>query len=142
MMQKEEVKRIHPVTLAFIGDAFFSLYVREKLVAQGEAKPVLYQKAAAAVVSAKGQNELLQKIEPLFSEEEADVFRRARNAKKGSKAKHASVTEYNRSTGVEAVIGYLYLTGNVKRAEELLSFADVSLSAARDAAAALKEYKP
>ena len=60
-MQKEEALKIHPVTLAFVGDAVYSLYVREKLVKEGEEKPAIYQKAAARAVSARGQNELLQK---------------------------------------------------------------------------------
>lgn len=72
-MQKQEVLKIHPVTLAFVGDAVYSLYVREKLVKAGEDKPGVYQKAASAAVSARGQNELLKKIEPLFTEEEAEI---------------------------------------------------------------------
>ena len=92
-MQKQEVLKIHPVTLAFVGDAVYSLYVREKLVKAGEDKPGVYQKAASAAVSARGQNELLQKIEPLFTEEEAEIFRRARNSRKNSKAKNATAAE-------------------------------------------------
>ena len=57
---------------------------------------------------------------PLFTEEEAEIFRRGRNAKKTARAKHASVSEYNRSTGFEAVLGYLYLTGQFDRIEFLL----------------------
>ena len=141
-MQKQEVLKIHPVTLAFVGDAVYSLYVREKLVKAGEDKPGVYQKAASAAVSAHGQNELLQKIESLFTEEEAEVFRRARNSRKNSKAKNATAAEYNRSTGVEAVIGYLYLTENFPRIEEILSFADISPEKTREEIAKIKEFKP
>ncbi len=141
-MQKQEVLKIHPVTLAFVGDAVYSLYVREKLVKAGEDKPGVYQKAASAAVSARGQNELLQKIEPLFTEEEAEIFRRARNSRKNSKAKNATAAEYNRSTGFEAVVGYLYLTENFPRIEEILSFADISSEKTREEIAKIKEFKP
>ncbi len=141
-MQKQEVLKIHPVTLAFVGDAVYSLYVREKLVKAGEDKPGVYQKAASAAVSARGQNELLKKIEPLFTEEEAEIFRRARNSRKNSKAKNATAAEYNRSTGFEAVVGYLYLTENFPRIEEILSFADISPEKTREEIAKIKEFKP
>lgn len=141
-MQKQEVLKIHPVTLAFVGDAVYSLYVREKLVKAGEDKPGVYQKAASAAVSARGQNELLKKIEPLFTEEEAKIFRRARNSRKNSKAKNATAAEYNRSTGFEAVVGYLYLTENFPRIEEILSFADISPEKTREEIAKIKEFKP
>lgn len=141
-MQKDEVLQIHPVALAFLGDAVYSLYVREKLVSGGEDKPVIYQRAAARAVSARGQNELLQNIEALFTTEEADVFRRARNAKKGSKAKSASAAEYNRSTGVEAVIGYLYLTKNYERIEQLLGYVCLQPQSERETLAECKELKP
>lgn len=141
-MQKQEVLKIHPVTLAFVGDAVYSLYVRERLVKAGEDKPGVYQKAASAAVSARGQNELLKKIEPLFTEEEAEIFRRARNSRKNSKAKNATAAEYNRSTGFEAVVGYLYLTENFPRIEEILSFADISPEKTREEIAKIKEFKP
>lgn len=141
-MQKQEVLKIHPVTLAFVGDAVYALYVREKLVKAGEDKPGVYQKAASAAVSARGQNELLKKIEPLFTEEEAEIFRRARNSRKNSKAKNATAAEYNRSTGFEAVVGYLYLTENFPRIEEILSFADISPEKTREEIAKIKEFKP
>ena len=83
------------------------------------------QKVAAQVVSAKGQSEFLDKLLPLFTEEEGAIFRRGRNSKKGSKSKSASALEYNRSTGFEAELGYLYLTGQEARIQELLSLSDV-----------------
>lgn len=138
-MQKEEALKIHPVTLAFVGDAVYSLYVREKLVKEANESPGVYQRAAGAAVSAKGQNALIEKVRDSFTEEEADIFRRARNAKKGTKAKSASVAEYNRSTGIEAVIGYLYLTENHARVREILEKIDVSV---QDGRVERKEFKP
>ena len=138
-MQKEEALKIHPVALAFVGDAVYSLYVREKLVKEANESPGVYQRAAGAAVSAKGQNALIEKVRDSFTEEEADIFRRARNAKKGTKAKSASVAEYNRSTGIEAVIGYLYLTEHHARVREILEKIDVSV---QDGRGERKEFKP
>lgn len=116
-----QAKLMNPVTLAFVGDAVFTLFVRERLVERADYPLAQLQKLVSAEVSAHGQNLLLEKISPLFTEEEADVFRRGRNAKKGTRAKNASVAEYNNSTGVEAVLGYLYLTGQTARLNELFA---------------------
>ncbi len=117
---EHEARNISPVTLAFVGDAVYSLYVREKLVLSSDFSTGTLQKLASGEVSAHGQNELLIKIEPMFTEEERSVFRRGRNAKNPTRSKNATIAEYNNSTGLEAVIGYLYLTGNYKRISELL----------------------
>ena len=82
VLSKEEAKQLNPVVLAFVGDAVYSLYVREKLVFSGGGKAADFQRTASKVVSAHGQSELLEKLLPLFTEEEAEVFRRGRNAKK------------------------------------------------------------
>lgn len=124
-LTKLEAAQINAVTLAFVGDTVYSLYVRERLALSGCGKVAQLQKVAAQVVSAKGQSEFLDKLLPLFTEEEYDIFRRGRNAKKGSKSKSASALEYNRSTGFEGVLGYLYLTGQEDRIRELLSLSDM-----------------
>ena len=79
---------------------------------------------ASALVSAHGQSAFLQSLLEKFTEEEAAIFRRGRNAKKTTRAKSATVSEYNRSTGFEAVLGYLYLTGNESRIKQLLGESD------------------
>ncbi len=124
ILTAREAAQISPVTLAFVGDSVYSLYVRERLTLEVGGKSAVLQKAAAGIVSAKGQSELLDSVEPLFTEEEGDIFRRAKNAKKGSKSKSASHLEYNRSTGLEAVLGFLYLTGRDERIKELLGKSD------------------
>ena len=116
----EGARNLNPVVLAFVGDAVYSLYVREKLVRGTDFKTGMLQKLASDKVSAHGQSGLAEKLLPLFTEEEADIFRRGRNAKKTTRSKHASVGEYNRSTGFEAVLGYLYLTGQYERIDFLL----------------------
>ncbi len=112
---------LSPVTLAFVGDAVYSLYVRERLVLSTDYGTGELQKLTSAEVSAHGQSNFIEKLLPRLTEAEADIYRRGRNAKKATKSKNASVAEYNRSTGFEAVLGYLYLTGQYKRIDELLN---------------------
>ena len=122
ILSEREAAQISPVTLAFVGDAVYSLYVRERLTLDVGGKSSDLQRTASKVVSAQGQSAFLDKLLPAFTDTEADVFRRGKNAKKASKSKSASHLEYNRSTGFEAVIGYLYLTGNEARIKELFAF--------------------
>ncbi len=124
ILTEREAAQINPVTLAFVGDSVYSLYVRERLVLEVGGKSAQLQRVAANIVSASGQSEFLDKVAPLFTELEEDIFRRGKNAKKGSKSKSASHLEYNRSTGFEAVLGYLYLTGQDARIKTLLRESD------------------
>ena len=116
----QTARNLSPVTLAFVGDAVYSLYVRERLVLSTDFSTGTLQKLTSSEVSAHGQSQLLEKLMPLFTEEETEIFKRGRNAKKATKSKNASVAEYNRSTGFEAVLGFLYLTGRYDRIAELL----------------------
>ncbi len=115
----ESARQISPVTLAFVGDAVYTLYVREREVLRCEGKLSDLQKRSTAAVSAKGQSDLLLKIEGMFTPEEEEIYHRGRNAKKSTKSKNASVADYNRSTGFEAVLGYLYVTGQYARIAQL-----------------------
>ena len=119
-VNETEARNINPVTLAFVGDAVFTLYVREKLVLNHTYSTGTLQKLSAEEVSAHGQNALLEKILPELTEDEIAVFKRGKNANKPTRSKNATVTEYNNSTGLEALIGYLYLTGQYDRLEKLL----------------------
>ena len=115
-----KAENLSPVTLAFVGDAVYSLYVRQKFVLEADYPAGKLQKLSSAEVSAHGQNELLRRIESKFTNEEAAIFKRGRNAKKPSHSKNADLAEYNNSTGLEAVIGWLYLTGQNQRLLQLL----------------------
>ena len=139
ILSEKESAQIIPVTLAVVGDAIYSLYVRERLTLENGGRVADLQRVAAKVVSAQGQSEFLEKLLPFYTETETDIFRRGKNAKKATKSKSASSLEYSRSTGFEAVLGYLYLTGNDARIRELLSKADDRDFAAIDAA---KIFKP
>lgn len=120
----EQARTMNPIVLAFVGDAVMSLYVREQLVLGSDYKTGELQNLASARVSAKGQARQYAEIRDGLTEEEEAVFLRARNAKKSTRSKNASVAEYNLSTGFEAVIGYLYLTGQTERATELMGESD------------------
>lgn len=119
-MTIQQAKQLSPVTLAFVGDAVYTLYVRSALVLSADRRPSELQKLSSLTVSAHGQSELLSKIEERFTNEEREIFLRGRNAKKATKSKNADVAEYNRSTGFEALLGFLYLTGNKERIYQLL----------------------
>lgn len=120
-LNKLQAINLNPVVLAFVGDAVYSLYVREKLVLTSDAKTGELNKLAVSMVKATAQAELITKLIPFLTEEEISVFKRARNSKKPTKAKSATICEYNLSTGFEAVIGYLYLIGETDRINFLLN---------------------
>lgn len=138
-MTEVEAKQMNPIVLAFLGDAVYSLWVRERLVCSGAGKASEFQRAASKIVSARGQSAFLENVLPLLTEEETEIFKRGRNAKKPTKSKSATAAEYNRSTGFEAVLGFLHLTGQAARIEKLLSYID---EAALKGQAAEKVYKP
>lgn len=117
--EKERVKQMNPVVLAFVGDAAYTLFVRQRLALSAGCKTGELNRRASEVVSAHGQSGALERILPLLTEEEEEIFRRGRNAKKPTKSKNATVGEYVRSTGFEALVGYLYLTGQYARLCEL-----------------------
>ena len=120
--EKTEAGRVNAVTLAFLGDAVYALFVREALVKSNSGKASALNKTASTVLSARGQSAFLDKVSVLFTQDEEEVYKRGRNAKKPTKSKNASAVEYARSTGFEAVLGYLYLAGDMQRIAYLLSF--------------------
>lgn len=121
IIDKEKANTISPVVLAFIGDAVYSLFIREKLVFSKDYKTGELNKLATSEVKATSQAEYARKIMPFFTEEEVLIYKRGRNAKKSTKSKSASVSEYNSSTGFEALLGYLYIIGNYERLNYILN---------------------
>jgi len=109
------------LTLAYIGDAVYELYVRSNLLNAGGIKVQHLHRAAIKRVNAVTQARLLEKVEEQLTEAELAVARRGRNAKSGHVPKSSEVTEYRKSTGLETLIGYLYLKGQYDRIEEILS---------------------
>ena len=124
VVDKNKATQMNPLVLAFIGDAVYSLYVREKLAFNSDLKVGGLNKISAKTVSAKAQAEFMQTLMPILTEEEVAIYKRARNTKKGTRAKNAGVQEYNTSTGFEAVVGYLYVIGETERLDFLLNYGD------------------
>ena len=122
-----DINTINIVTLAYLGDAIYEIYIRESLIEQGIAKVEELQKSATKYVSAKGQASILTNLleNNLLTEEEIDVVKRGRNYKRSSHPKHTDIITYKLSTGFEALIGYLYLSNNHQRLEEILKQIEV-----------------
>lgn len=107
--------------LAYLGDSLYDLYVREHLIARGGRVRALHRDAVQ-LVCAHAQSEALDRVEGLLTEAEADVVRRARNARQ-TPPRNADAGEYHRATALEALVGYLYVTGNRDRMNAILSAA-------------------
>jgi ribonuclease-3 family protein len=123
-LSKSAALQLSSVTLAFIGDAVYSLYVRQNLVFSKDEKGAVLNEKASKIVCAPAQADFIDRILPVLNEEEIEVFKRARNTKKGTRAKHASVGEYNKATGFEALVGFLYITGERERLNYLLTYGE------------------
>jgi ribonuclease-3 family protein len=111
------------LTLAYIGDTIYDLYVRTLLAETVQAQVHALHLLAAKHVCAAGQAAAYRRIEPLLTEREQAAFRRGRNAHSGTVPKNARVRDYRVATGVEALLGYLYLTGEDARIGELMHLA-------------------
>lgn len=121
ILEKTEAKLIQPLTLAMIGDAVQTLFIRTHIALEFGVKVNKINKLVSSVVSAGSQFLTFKKIEASLTEEEQDIARRARNTHKNTKAKNFSFGEYIYATALEAVIGYLYLTNQKERLNEILN---------------------
>lgn len=117
--EQDQIQGISSLGLAHLGDAVFELMVRSWLVLHGKATNKGLHKATVHYVAAPAQAEMAQKILPVLTEEEADVFRRGRNTSPHSVPKAASRGEYQTATAVEALFGWLWLRGEKDRLNEL-----------------------
>lgn len=120
ILSAKEAQQLNSLVLAYVGDAVQSLYVRQNLATTCDLKAGQLHKLASMVVNAHHQALLADKLFDTFTQEEKDVFLRGRNGKSHHKAKNQTGADYRKATGFEAVIGYLYLTGNDSRIAELL----------------------
>ena len=111
------------VTLAYIGDAVIELAVRELLISSGVTNTGRLSAAAQVFVCAQAQSEAVDRLLPLLTENEEAAYRLGRNHRVSGKPKHASVSEYSRATGMEAIFGYLHLTSQGERIRELIKAA-------------------
>lgn len=117
----DQIRGISSIGLAHMGDAVYELLVRTWLCAHGKATGKGLHRATVALVCAPKQAELAQRILPLLTEEEQAVFRRGRNANVHSIPTHASRTQYQQATALEALLGWLHLSGRHDRVEQLFA---------------------
>lgn len=115
-----DIRAYSPLTLAYIGDAVFDLVIRTVVVERANRPAEKLHKQTVKFVKAEAQSAMIMQLQEELTEEEVAVYKRGRNAKSGSMAKNASVSDYRRATGMEALIGYLYLQGNMSRVLELI----------------------
>lgn len=115
-----DVKTYSPLTLAYMGDGVFDLIIRSVVVGKGNTKASQLHLRTSQIVKAHSQAVLIETLVPYLTEEEMDVYRRGRNAKSPTMAKNASMSDYRKATGLEALIGYLYVTDQFERAVELV----------------------
>lgn len=116
----KDIRTYSPLTLAYIGDAVYDLVVRSVLVNRGNTAVNNLHKRASAIVKAPTQAQVAASIMDDLTDEEKDIYRRGRNSKPHTKAKNASTIEYLEATGLEAVVGFLYLKGDMDRALNLI----------------------
>ena len=124
MTKHLDVNLINGIALDFEGDAVYSLYIRRHLIFQGQTKPNQLHRLATRYVSAKAQASLIEKMldQEVLTEKELDIYKRGRNAHSHTKAKNTDVITYKMSTGFEAVMGYLHMTEDLTRLEELITW--------------------
>lgn len=109
-----------PLTLAYIGDAVYEIIIRTIIVEKKQGTVRSLHKYSSSLVNAKAQADILAAIESELSEHEFSIYKRGRNAKPHTVAKHADVHDYRVATGFEALMGYLYLSGNMERCLQLV----------------------
>lgn len=119
-IEEVDIKTYSPLALAYIGDSVYDLLIRSLIVSKGNMAVQKYHKKASSMVNAHAQATIITALEPELTPEELAVFKRGKNSKPGTTAKNASVKEYMIATGMEAVLGYLYLTNQHTRLIDLV----------------------
>lgn len=121
-----DIRTYSPLTLAYIGDGIYDLVIRSIVVGQGNTRASQLHRKTSQMVKAHAQSAMVEWILPYLNEEEKAVYKRGRNAKSATMAKNATMVDYRRATGFEALMGYLYLTDQTDR---LLNLVKVGLDA-------------
>jgi ribonuclease-3 family protein len=119
-MPDVDIRTYSPLTLAYIGDGIYDLVIRSLVVAKGNTKAGELHRRTSRIVKAHSQAEMMKILEPMLTEEEADIYKRGRNAKSPTMAKNATVADYRKATGFEALVGWLYLKDQFDRLLELV----------------------
>lgn len=118
-----DIHTYSPLTLAYIGDGVFDLVIRSVVVGKGNTRANRLHQRTSQIVKAHTQAEIIEYLIPQLTEEETDIYRRGRNAKSPTMAKNATMLDYRKATGLEALVGYLYLTDQFERLVALVKSA-------------------
>lgn len=118
-----DIRTYSPLTLAYIGDAVYDLIIRSVIVSRANQQPAKLHKTVIRYVNAKTQAKMIEVLEDELTEAETAVYHRGRNAKSYTTAKNASVADYRKATGLEALLGYLYLNDDMDRLLSLIYLA-------------------
>lgn len=119
-IEKQDIRTYSPLSLAYIGDGIYDLVIRSIVVGKGNTRANLLHKKTSSLVKAKAQSNLIEAIWEELTEEEQAVYKRGRNAHSATMAKNATMGDYRRATGFEALMGYLYLKDDFERLLELV----------------------
>jgi len=120
MCEEVDLKTYSPLTLAFIGDCIYDLIIRTVVVERRNCAPERLHKQKSELVKAQTQAKMAESILEQLTEDELAIYKRGRNAKSYTSAKNASISDYRKATGFEALMGYLYLNDEVNRMIELI----------------------
>ena len=118
--KEQDINSYSPLTLAYIGDDVYDLIVRTVVVERGNRAANGLHKTTSNLVKAQTQAQLVEAIMEQLTDQEKSVYRRGRNAKSYTSAKNASIGDYRKATGLEALMGYLYLTDQMDRVLQLM----------------------
>lgn len=121
--ETKDIRSYSPLKLAYLGDAVFEIIIRTLITEHTKGPVKNLHKGTSTLVNAGTQAKIAAAIQEQLTEEEQAAFRHGRNAKASSVAKHADIHDYRNATGLEALFGYLYLTGRTSRAVTLLKLA-------------------
>ena len=119
-LQPVDARMYSPLVLAYIGDAVYELLIRTKVVNHGSIQVSKMHKKSASLVKAETQANMIKLLSDELTEEEQAIYKRGRNAKSATMAKHAAMIDYRMATGFEALVGYLYLKGDQERLLRLI----------------------
>lgn len=127
-ISQKEINSYSPLTLAYLGDAVFEIVIRTIIVEKKSGTVKSLHRQSSDLVNAKAQAELMSRIMSTLTEQEISIYKRGRNAKSHSVAKNANIHDYRNATGFEALMGYLYLNGEMERLLELIQLGLAELS--------------
>lgn len=117
---EKDIRTYSPLTFAYIGDAVFEVIVRTVIVEQGQRPANTLHRHTTKIVCAETQAKLIEAVYDELSEEEQNIYRRGKNTKTNSTAKNASLSDYRKATGFEALCGYLFLKNDMERVIEIV----------------------